>query len=874
MNAKALREKFGNNLDGSFGGKTLTQTEKDRVAELEDSNKQLADKKKSLQKMTESGFVAGEGENGAASVPATPAQLKKAKDEIANLSTQMDGNNAELSKIGTDRAPMSASEMHKVQADAAIDGSIGKSQGIKDAMDKSKGGNEDIYRQNAQYGELSNQLKTDAKVQAQGGVEKAANIDASESAIKSKEQMGALDGKVQELAKGANVSAEDADKLGKKVAEGGATAAELMKAGILSSAQSLASAQSGAKTGKDLETLKQFDSADDFIEGNSREGIKDGAKLKTMSDFSDDDDAKNTVLQSEYNAAKKKSSESAKKYAEDAIAYGFAVDDGNGNLVAADSEGWTRGRATASASGMERDERIVAGGGRMNTTYNPLTGEALTNFDAGQTTTAGSAVKVLATDGEDFIAISKADGDLDKAADIKQNAGAIKAYANPANQVAYTTASVTSDGTQETGSEEIGAWGGKEWSMIGAGVFTTWEVGSALSKVPKNMKDGKGVIPKTGVTDAQGNQLYQDSDKNEIKRDKEGFFTEDAKGGRVPYEGDTNKLDQKLRPEGGHISEGVRSAGGSARKGLKKASDFALERMGAERVSDAEEGTNNGGSAKQDQKGREEPKGVGKEIHHNNPPKNYIDKDILASIKDDVNPLKAKGALESVSNEGLAKQALADGLQAKRAEVMESGVLSPEEKTARLAKISSAEKALAADGAKVNRNALVGNPKNPGVFTQGEFDKLGMVQGEKGQLDFETSGENMRSVREAEIAKAEKAAPAPSGEPKNQEQPKAPKALDAAQQASQKVQLNEIAKQKASLDTDTPQGEADSKRLSQMEDYVKENGSLKGYAEVNNVPQSTMQKYGLDNKSLDAIDSRPNNRLLYLLFVYILRTVF
>ena len=82
--------------------------------------------------------------------------------------------------------------------------------------------------------------------------------------------------------------------------------------------------------------------------------------------------------------------EVAEKYKEDALKYGFAKLDENGNLVAADAEGWIKGRTAMMQAGMSKIDRGFIAGGRLQTMYNPKTGEVLVNFDKSQSFAKGN----------------------------------------------------------------------------------------------------------------------------------------------------------------------------------------------------------------------------------------------------------------------------------------------------------------------------------------------------------------------------------------------------------------------------------------------------------------------------------------------------
>jgi hypothetical protein len=147
----------------------------------------------------------------------------------------------------------------------------------------------------------------------------------------------------------------------------------------------------GAKERSDYAAINTAGGSEKYKETAAINAIKQEAALVTNAEVATNPELKNKILQNEYNELKRRmGKETAEKYKEDALRYGFAKLDENGNLVAADAESWVKGRTEMMQAGMNKMDKGFIAGGRLQTMYNPETGEVLVNFDKSQNFAEGN----------------------------------------------------------------------------------------------------------------------------------------------------------------------------------------------------------------------------------------------------------------------------------------------------------------------------------------------------------------------------------------------------------------------------------------------------------------------------------------------------
>lgn len=88
---------------------------------------------------------------------------------------------------------LSTEDLNKIgdTVKASIQSEIGKGQGVQENIKKY---GEDAYKTSSEYGERSNLAKTMEKISAQGGVDNAVKLDATDSMIKAVQQVGNING--------------------------------------------------------------------------------------------------------------------------------------------------------------------------------------------------------------------------------------------------------------------------------------------------------------------------------------------------------------------------------------------------------------------------------------------------------------------------------------------------------------------------------------------------------------------------------------------------------------------------------------------------------------------------------------------------------
>jgi hypothetical protein len=145
--------------------------------------------------------------------------------------------------------------------DAKIDSQVGQALGTM--ANKAVGVD---YTDNAMYGEMSNQQKTKAKLDAQGGVGGAVGIDVLDSSIKAKTQKDVLDEQLKNSGalKGLDDSAKNIEKAADKLAQ-------------------TAGAMAGGKTASDISAIDSI-GRDKYIEQSKKSGVESAAKMGAQFD--------------------------------------------------------------------------------------------------------------------------------------------------------------------------------------------------------------------------------------------------------------------------------------------------------------------------------------------------------------------------------------------------------------------------------------------------------------------------------------------------------------------------------------------------------------------------------------------------------------
>ncbi len=301
-----------------------------------------------------------------ASAQEKKTQLEQAKADILNSSTDGTLSKDDVDKVKSinsqiasadatidDTTKMTLAQQYSAISQQKLDSQLGQAAGIVSNIDAGVN-----YAQNAMYGEMSQQQSTQAKLDAQGGVEGAVHTDVTDAQIKAKTQAEVLDAQLKEGGAKDGLLTKSADDLSKAADKLAQTAGTL----------------AGGKTAADMKTIDEHDGSDKYIKAQERTAIEKATHSALASEFADNKEAKNRQIAEE--RAQYKAAGKEEEYLKDGKKYGFL--DSNGNATD-DAEAWVRGRATMTAAAMSKHEQGFISGSRMNTVTNPLTGESITN---------------------------------------------------------------------------------------------------------------------------------------------------------------------------------------------------------------------------------------------------------------------------------------------------------------------------------------------------------------------------------------------------------------------------------------------------------------------------------------------------------------
>jgi hypothetical protein len=390
---------------------------------------------------------------------------------------------------------------------AKIDSQSGQAKGTIENMEK----NPNIYAQNAEYSELSKQQSTDAKIAAQGGIDKAVNTDIADAQIKAKQQQAGLTGSMEEFLQskaGGGHSVQSSKEMAQAIIDGGAKAAENMKQ-VLSSAGNLAGAQASAKTGGDIVGVEKAD--EKYKDGGFVGLQKDSASVKTDQQIGNtagllnlSDTAKASYINGAMQKASEESPERLAAVMKDFQKAGLIDKDG---LV--QSENWISGKEYLKANNLNSANALVAGG----MIFSGAAGEdasvqavAMSSLETGSKRTLNNdVVQINNTDAKTQNQLENTGGAIGKAANRLKTRDRLEYEANVKNQALDGT-TATIHGAIPKGDEEAAAGvAGVAGTLFAAGVAT---VGAhALDKKYNPETEMVAKMDKQGnpVLDADGN---------------------------------------------------------------------------------------------------------------------------------------------------------------------------------------------------------------------------------------------------------------------------------------------------------------------------------------------------------------------------------
>ncbi len=219
-----------------------------------------------------------------------------------------------------------------------------------------------MYSDNAMYGEMSNQQKTQAKLDAQDGVKAAVDIDAMEASQKASEQKGATEKKQQEAEKLAG------ETIGK-------TAADIL--------ENTAAALAAGKLASDHASTSKYNSIDQYAEAQAQKASSQASVDKTRLEKSEDQEITQKKLD-----AMREGAHDKELFDQQAIAAGIAKRDNQGNLIATKGSQFTDGLSALGAGDMASTSQLIIGGERLNVDTD-LDGNAFVNRDSSENVKRG-----------------------------------------------------------------------------------------------------------------------------------------------------------------------------------------------------------------------------------------------------------------------------------------------------------------------------------------------------------------------------------------------------------------------------------------------------------------------------------------------------
>jgi hypothetical protein len=362
INAATLTSQFGENLDqiGSYTREVLTEEGK----KLFDSKQKEIDlKQKEIDSLKSNDMSESE------------------KNRVAALENEIKGLNQAKSNI---RSKYTESVTEKTSFDEMIaDESFSK---LASRIGSSKAYEDigfDTVASNAQYGTLSQALKTAEKVQQQGGIENAVKIDVAEAGLKAASQQYSTQEQMREIGKSLGM---DSDQIKKAMEEGGDLAARKIKDAF----GALQGTMAGAKTRSDISSVnaagspeefkeisarkaaaqtgalkETIDTADGQYKGGYEQFLKDQATIQTQKSAGDIaglmnmsvEDRKAWIQKARDKVRHEKGEEKAKEF-DDSLRKARLLDE-KGNILA---ENWVSGMAYLRANNMNSHNALVAAG--------------------------------------------------------------------------------------------------------------------------------------------------------------------------------------------------------------------------------------------------------------------------------------------------------------------------------------------------------------------------------------------------------------------------------------------------------------------------------------------------------------------------------
>ena len=402
-------------------------------------------------------------------------------------------------------------------------------------------------------------------------------------------------------------------------------------ASALNEVRSVSGALAGGKAAGDIASVEEFDSAEDYVSSQRRLAMQKAAPAKAVQDMVNDDEKTGKVFDKMVEHAI--SQHKLKEFTEDALNSGIAeVDPSTGNIVATSGDKWVRGMATLGAGAMERDQRIVVGGIRMNLATSALTGDTAIDANSSETDEMGrkrntnikaafaeKIAKQYADDPNDKQEVLKLTNAIldatDGASFVASKDGAIMGVTS-LSVAAMKKAGVSTDKiddimeamviNQNNEDEGIGIGSYVVSSTVGgAGLYGLEKI---TSSKPQKVTDANGkpvVDTNKPVVNAVGDAEFRDTNGKKVYQDaKTGdFYTQSDDGAIKPHSGEklTPSYEQKTKSGGGVVSKTAKGILNGVKSGAKKTSEFLTDSFvfgdtGSNTFDNPTNSTNNGSS--------------------------------------------------------------------------------------------------------------------------------------------------------------------------------------------------------------------------------------------------------------------------------------
>lgn len=338
------------------------------------------------------------------------------------------------------------------------------------------------YADNAMYGEMSKQQSTKAKLDAQGGVDGAVGVDVMEAGIKAGMQKGGVETQAKIL--------EDA------IATGAAKGAQTLS----QAAEQVGSVQAGMQFGGSAGLLKKFNNGEQIYDALASTGKFDEKSLAGLKNedgsFKSGGDLASWI--------------SSKQAGHMSGMHGLAIEDKNGVTqtvgLALGDEGL---RVTGLDSSFKKDSSETDVSGKVTTFNNDV--KKLNNTDP------------LAT-----LAMTRFNGDMQKAAEYARSADGAKWMMDPRNELSVAAAEAGHQIADATGMSGEGA------ALLAGGISgggVALAIANKMTKAPVQFKEAQ-LSKLSQVKDELGDvKGYEDSKGNKVA-DKDGYAV-DKNGKRV-----------------------------------------------------------------------------------------------------------------------------------------------------------------------------------------------------------------------------------------------------------------------------------------------------------------------------------------------------